>query len=118
MEDLTSKITELLQSPDSVEQIKAMAASLMGNSNNNETTNKSSQPILEDLGGLGDIDVGSLMRVASILKNSGNDNRSGLLLALKPHLSEERQPRVDKAIKILKLVSLIPIFREQGILNF
>ena len=117
MEDLTSKITELLQSPDSVEQIKAMAASLMGSNDNQNTTEQPKAP-LNDISGLGDIDVGALMKVASILKNSGNDNRSGLLLALKPHLSEERQPRVDKAIKILKLVSLIPVFREQGILNF
>ena len=62
-------------------------------------------------------DVSSIMRVVNLLKNSGNDSRSGLLLALKPHLSDERQKRVDKAVKILKLVSLMPILKEQGILN-
>ena len=62
-------------------------------------------------------DVAAIMRVVSLLKNQGNDNRSGLLMALKPHLSTERQSRVDKAVKILKLVSLMPILREQGLLN-
>ena len=79
---------------------------------------QSAPPKEEPANLLGDIDIGSMMKVASLLKNSACDNRSNLLLALKPHLSDERQPRVDKAIKILKLVSLIPIFREQGILNF
>lgn len=111
MDDIASKITEMLQNPDSVEQIKAMADSLFKSS-------EQEAPKAEAPSGLGDIDIGSMMKVASLLKNSACDNRSNLLLALKPHLSEERQPRVDKAIKILKLVSLIPVFREQGILNF
>lgn len=111
MDDIASKITEMLQNPDSVEQIKAMADSLFNKS-------EEAPPKVEAQSVLGDIDIGSMMKVASILKNSACDNRSNLLLALKPHLSEERRPRVDKAIKILKLVSLIPVFREQGILNF
>ncbi len=110
MEDIASKITEMLQNPESVGQIKAMAESLL-KGNEQETPPPADS-------GLGDIDIGSMMKVASLLKNSACDNRSNLLLALKPHLSDERQPRVDKAIKILKLVSLIPVFREQGILNF
>lgn len=110
MEDIASKITEMLQNPESVGQIKAMAESLF-KGNEQETPQPADS-------GLGDIDIGSMMKVASLLKNSACDNRSNLLLALKPHLSDERQPRVDKAIKILKLVSLIPVFREQGILNF
>lgn len=112
MDELTSKITELLQDPEGMEKIKTMAEGLMGNSQNAEPDilQSSENP-------LGDIDVGAVMRAISLFKNSGNDNRSNLLLALKPHLSTDRQPRVDKAIKILRLVSLIPVFREQGILN-
>ncbi len=112
MDDIASKITEMLQNPDSVEQIKAMADSLF-NKSGEETPPKQEAP-----SSFSDIDIGSMMKVASLLKNSACDNRSNLLLALKPHLSDERKPRVDKAIKILKLVSLIPVFREQGILNF
>ena len=115
MDDIASKITEMLQNPDSVEQIKAMADSLF---NKGDKSEQEAPQKADALGGFGDIDIGSMMKVASLLKNSACDNRSNLLLALKPHLSEERQPRVDKAIKILKLVSLIPVFREQGILNF
>ena len=37
------------------------------------------------------------------LNNTEQDNRSALLAAIKPFLSEEKQPKVDQAIKLLKL---------------
>lgn len=69
-------------------------------------------------GGDSGFDLGAMMKILNILKTNVSDDRAQLLLALRPHLSEERRHRVDKAVKILKLVSLVPIFKEQGILNF
>ena len=122
-DDLTAKITEMLNNPDEMEQIKAMAQSLMqgGDTQNaggqNPQSGNDFPPFSAD--GLGDIaDIGSIMNVLKLLKNSGTDNRSNLLMALKPHLAPERRERVDKAVKILKLVSLVPILKQQGILDF
>ncbi len=121
MDDLAEKLSGILNDPESMAQVRKMAEGLFSQ---NEEANPSPN---FSLGGLlgnaspesgGDMpDVNSIMRVVSLMKNSGNDSRSGLLMALKPHLSEERQKRVDKAVKILKLVSLMPILKEQGILN-
>ena len=122
MEDLAEKLSGILKDPQSMAQVKSMAESLFAGSGNDAGSGPLSD-ILGAGGGKdnplgGDMpDVAAIMRVVNLLKNQGNDNRSGLLLALKPHLSEERQGRVDKAIKILKLVSLMPILREQGLLN-
>lgn len=69
-------------------------------------------------GGDSGFDLGAMMKILNILKTNVSDDRAQLLLALRPHLSEERRHRVDKAVKILKLVSLVPIFKEQGLLNF
>jgi len=39
------------------------------------------------------------------------------LLALKPHLTDERQQRIDKAVKLLRIISVIPLLKEQGLLE-
>ncbi len=44
-----------------------------------------------------------------------DDPRIDLLLALKPNLSDPRQKKVDEAIRILRLLSLLPLLRDSGI---
>ena len=46
-----------------------------------------------------------------------NDKNTQLLLALKPHFGERRQARVDRAIKMIRLFSLLPLLRQSGILS-
>lgn len=53
-----------------------------------------------------------MQNMMSTLNNSGDDDRSRLLLAIKPFLSEERRPQVDSAIKLLKLASLFKLAGE------
>ena len=48
---------------------------------------------------------------------SQNDKNAGLILALKPHLSPERQKRADKAVKILKLLALWSAAKDSGLLK-
>lgn len=122
MEDLAEKLSGILNDPESMAQVRKMAEGLLF-ANEEKSNSSQNNPLGEILGnsqpeGFDMPDVTAIMRVVNLLKQNGNDNRSGLLLALKPHLSEERQARVDRAVKILKLVSLMPILKEQGILNF
>ena len=61
-------------------------------------------------GGLGGMDLETLARIASLfdlLKADGNDPRTRLLQALRPLLSEERRPRVDQAVQMLRLFSML-----------
>ena len=39
------------------------------------------------------------------------------LLALKPLLREERQSKVDKAVKMLKLFTVWTVLKDSGLLN-
>ena len=55
------------------------------------------------------------MKLMSAMKNDQDDDRTRLLLSLKPHLSQERQQRVDQAVKLLKLITLLPLIRESGL---
>lgn len=112
MDELSEKISQMLNDPASMEQIRSMASSLF--SGDEPAQGGGNVQGGDD----GILDPAMLMKVAGILKRNVDDDRAKLLFALRPHLSAERQKRVDKAVKILKLVSLIPIFKEQGILDF
>jgi len=44
-----------------------------------------------------------------------NDKNTQLLLALKPHFGEKRQAKVDQAISMMRLFSMLPMLQESGI---
>lgn len=123
MEDISQKISALLDSPDGMDRLKSVAESLFGDkipSADNtaekceDKGNGFSLPdgILQNLG-----NMQGIMRIASFFGKEQKDNRVDLLRALKPHLSEERAKRVDKAISVLKIAKLLPILREEGLLD-
>lgn len=114
MDDIMSKINSLLSDEESVRQLSELAEMLVsdyGSNNNNKNENVStssdSQPDLE-----------SMLKITSLIgEASKTDKNADLLLALKPHLGEEKQKRVDKAIKLLKLMAILNIAKESGVLK-
>ncbi len=118
MDDISEKLAELLNDPDSLKQVREMAENILGN--NIKTEGSPPQADFSSLFG-GDIDpsqIGKIMSVMSRLKSNRDDNRTKLLLALKPHLSAPRQEKVDTAIKLLKLIDLLPFLKESGMFDF
>ena len=117
MDDLSEKLTDILNDPESMQKVRLMAENLLGN----KAEEPKPSPSITDLlngEGLPDInDLGKIMGLLNSLKSSGDDSRTQLLLALKPHLSEERRTKVDSAIKILRLLELLPLIKESGLLN-
>ena len=69
-------------------------------------------------GGLDPNQIAKIMSVISRLKNSSNDSRANLLLALKPLLSVPRREKVDTAIKLLKLIDMLPLLKDSGLFDF
>jgi len=108
MDDMASKLSELLSDPDAVDKIRNMAGALLGG--------EESKPLVDMPSDI-PADIGAIMKIVGALNSGGNDNRSQLLLALKPHLSEPRRERVDSAIKILKLINILPLIKDQGLLK-
>ncbi len=54
-----------------------------------------------------------LMRLRNVmdeLENVGDDNRSRLLISLKPYMSTSRKKTIDSAIKLLNLTKLSSLF--------
>ena len=62
------------------------------------------------------IDIGSMAKIAGLLSAAGNtSNDEKLLLALKPLLREENRGKVDTAVRLLKLISLLPLLKDSGL---
>ena len=117
MDDLTGKINELLQDPESMEKIKNLAGMFAASSGGDSKS--SDNQSRQDNGNGGDslpIDPAMLLKIKSALDIMKKDDpRVDFLMALKPNLSGARQKKVDEAIHILKLLSLAPMLSEQGI---
>ena len=111
MDDIMGKISELLSDEESVRQLSELAQMLVSDSEKSEE--KDERAISEE-----QPDIASMLKLTSLIgEASKQDRNTGLLLALKPHLGEEKQKRVDKAIKLLKLLAIWNIAKESGLLQ-
>lgn len=129
MDDMIGKIGELLSDGESMKQLSELAQMLMTGTASEETSSDSeSEKETEnekstDSGSLSDLlpkgfDFSSIMKIQNIMgAMKQKDKNSELLLALKPHLSDEKKEKIDKAIKILKLLAIWNIIKENEILK-
>ena len=61
------------------------------------------------------INFAAIMQLMGAMSQS--DKNCELLTALKPHLCAERQIKIDKAVKLLKLYNIFVTARDSGLLN-
>lgn len=128
MDDIVAELSSFIESKEGMDTIKNLASSLMSGDGDvssmlsslmsNGADNVISPPKKEepaDLPGFAPDQLASIMSIMSAFNNSGDDTRTRLLLALKPHLSEKRRERVDRAIKLMKLISIMPLITESGL---
>ncbi len=146
MDDLNDMLSKLMEDPQAMEQLKAAARAMgidpdgppppgfggaQGSSAPPPRGNSAPMPDLSALAALlgaqntqqqapspPAIDPAALKLLQGVmLRLNQPDKNVDLLRALKPHFSPERGARVDNAIRLMQLVSLLPILRESGILG-
>ncbi len=128
----------LLSDPESMQQIMELAQ-MMGSdalSSDDKASDKSSEqkssdsgPDLSFIGSMlgqmtgsssdsGGLSFDMIAKLMQVMGSMGsNDKDSALLLALKPHLSEEKQRRIDKAVRLIKIYSVINSLKDSGMLS-
>lgn len=109
MDDLNQKLEGILNDPDSMDRVRQMAEQLLGSKEE-----KKSDPHAD---GIDPMFIKKLMPVINRLNSDTNDKRTALLLALKPNLSEERRAKVDAAVKLIKLIEMLPYLKECGLFD-
>ena len=109
--EISEKISALLSDEESMKQLTELAR--MFTSGIGEENGPPPPPPQEEAP-----DIGDMLRLAELAGSAVKpDSRTELLLALKPHLSEERQRKVDKAVKLLRLLAVWDTARESGLLS-
>lgn len=139
MDDFEEKLNSILASPETMGQIMALADSISGPPEQSPSGASPSGPApsgadssgpqvsvptpsasANPLAMLQSLDPAMLKSIVSLFQeyNRSDDEKTALLHALQPFLREERQSKVDKAIRITRLSRVIraafQMFRENG----
>ena len=108
MGDFEDKLNSLLNDPKQMEQITAMAKSLMGGGEMPSERSKEQEHKNEGL--FGNLDPGALGRLSAMIGGAGQrDERRALLEAMKPYLSPQRQEKLERAMKLAKMIGMAEI---------
>lgn len=115
MENIEEKLGSILNNPQMMQQIIAMAQSLGNNSaqkqepESEKTQTKNEQP---------SIDLSMVSKLSGLAGNSGIDqNQKQLLQALSPYLSKERVSKLENAMRAAKMAKLASSFLGNGSLQ-
>ena len=117
MSDISSQINSILSDPDMMRQISEIGSMLAGQ--NNSPPPQDSPPLLpkpqppDMLGADGLQTVMKIMPILNRLKQ--DDDTTKLLRAIKPFLSEERQKKLEEAIKIIRIINILPLLKNSGL---
>ena len=129
MDDMTSRLSEILGDPASMEKLRSLAAMLSGTKQQEGTPaaaqqrsspqpapNTSSPPSAAPT-----VDP-ELMRVMMKLapafsRMRQDDSSTQLLRALRPFLGESRRKKLDEALRLLQLARMLPYLRNSGLLQ-
>ena len=117
MENIENILSSM--SSEDMEMLSGMAQSLfssMGQKEEKEENSSSPEKNGNPFSSF-NIDFETLSRIMSImekLNRQPDDPRYNLLLSLKPMLSEKKQGKIDEALRIMSLLSLLPLIGELG----
>lgn len=127
MDDIAEKIQSLLSDEESMKQIRELAAMFSSGNMGDGSSPDGGDGLGENFSGAGgtcsesssddfpNINFAAIMQLIGTMSQS--DKNCDLLIALKPHLCVERQVKIDKAVKLLKLYNLFVTARDSGLLN-
>ena len=110
MDDMMNKIQNVLNDEESMKQLRELANMLSGE----KAENAPSSPALQNEAA--GIDPVKLMQIGQILQTaSQDDNNIRLMTALRPLLKEETRAKLDKVIKLYRLMNIYPALKQSGI---
>ena len=120
--DIGSILSSL--SSEDINNLKNVANSILGGENSQEAERKEPSKNrgnddfkMPDLSSLGLPDMSQFANLLPLLTQlNSHDEREDFICALKPLLSDERRKKADEAMKFVKLLSIIPLLREKGIM--
>jgi hypothetical protein len=158
MDDLMGKLSEVLNDPQSMQQISQLASAITkqntdlppanapaengfegfdGSNGSPDISamlsslfsgaqgNEASAVGAEKSAGGGNLnssnnvpDISKIMKITNLISGSAAEDKNiALLLAMKPLLKEENQIKIDRLVKIFKIMNAYPLIRDSGLLG-
>lgn len=110
MENMEDKIGTILNNPQLMQQIMAMAQSFgQSQQTKSEQSNESSATTVPN------IDAAAIQKLTGLAQQSGIDNnQQALLKALSPYLSQDRVFRLERAMRAAKMARYASAFLGAG----
>ena len=112
MDDLASKLTELISSSGNLENLKGLTGLFDKKPAQDEQVSSREQNLPQT-----DMMQKAMKIIPLLSSTSKEDDSTKFLLALKPLLSESRRKRIDESIKMLHMIRLIPLLKSQELLS-
>lgn len=130
MDDLQNKINQIMSDPEALKQVQNLGEMLgLANGGSNASAappapapQVSAPPapapgpdLTSLLGGDGLAGITKLMPILQSIKQE--DETTHLLLALRPFLSEPKKKKLDEAKKMLQMLKLLPLLKNNNLMN-
>lgn len=113
------KITDILKDEESLRQLSELAEMLKSGdvSETAPETEQCEKPKNNECSGeMPNMEM--MLKLTSLAgAMNSSDKNTELLLALRPHLGSAAQQRLDRAVKLLKLISVYELAKGSGMLN-
>ena len=108
MSDFEDRLNSILNDPMQMEKITSVAKSLMGS---NETPQEQLRAKVDkDSGLFENFDPAMLGRLTKVIGGADrNDDKRALLEAMKPYLSQRRREKLERAMKLAKMIHIAEI---------
>lgn len=114
--DISGILSSLSESD--IENLKKTAQSIFGAKvQDGKNTEAKAPPTPTELSAMGFPDISVVSKLAPIISEFGkHDEKADFIAALKPMLSNERRKKADEAIRLMKLIDVIPMLKNQGLM--
>ena len=109
MSDFEGMLNNILSSPEDMDKIARMAQSIMSGGGEDERSGiEGSSGNDNGASGspLGGIDPGMLASIAKLMQGSGESDKTDLISAMSPYLSEKRRVKMSRALQIAKVARI------------
>lgn len=122
MEDISEKLMEVLKNPDTITKIQK----ILGETTNQSGDGKGNSDDINQLNNLNTKDLfdgvspemlGTMMKLVPLISSVNSDDKyDDFLRSLRPLLSGARQKKLDESSKFIKLIKILPMLKENGII--
>lgn len=123
MDDMSQKLMSMMNDPEIMSKIQGLSGLLSQGSNSVEEAPK---PLKEEISQQPNDNfafpsdmMGAMMKLMPLMNSFREDDETTRLLkALRPFLSEPRQKKLDEAIRLMRIMKLLPLLKNTDILSF